>query len=158
MSKEARRLAMIEGRPYQIVFDEKGFRATRYFSAYAEQADLADFLAELNLANDAVEATRSDLVEDEPNSLETALGIPDRYSDRQLAAAYEFEDGYRCEIYLWGEAEPVPIEGALTRTWIFQPNGLCQPLRARFIREKSFFEVTFNSLTGDIIRERSGSE
>jgi len=158
MAKEARRRAIAERRPYQITFTEDGFIATRFFSPYAEQSDLDTFIQEINLANEAFVANRTDLVEEDPDSLETILGIPDLFEDQQLALSYKLPKGFTTLLYLWGEEEPVPISGALTKTWVFQATGISRPIRARFEKEGAYFEVTFNALTADIEKERSRVE
>ncbi len=38
-------------------------------------------------------------------------------------------------------------------TWVFQPSGICEPIRVRFTRGEAFLEARFDPLTADVAEE-----
>lgn len=58
--------------------------------------------------------------------------------------SYNLPTDARYTLQRLGDKEFHPPEGA---PWLFQPDGLCEPIRARFQREKSWMEFEFNPLT-----------
>ena len=50
------------------------------------------------------------------------------------------------------------MTGGEFRRWIFQPSGMCEPLKVRMEADAAFFEIEFHPLTADIVRERSWVE
>jgi hypothetical protein len=45
------------------------------------------------------------------------------------------------------------LEGDLIKLWVFQPSGICQPLRVHVERQSATFDIEFGALTADIIKE-----
>jgi hypothetical protein len=56
-------------------------------------------------------------------------------------------------IQFWYDTEPMFLEGDLVKLWVFQPSGICQPLKVHIQRESATFDVEFAALTADIVKE-----
>ena len=150
MAQEARRRAIAEARPYQIVFEESGFKATRYFDPYAEGIEIEDFLRDTGLRAEAADLARDPFAED--RAVEDGA-VPELLPrDPDLALEYELPEGLRYEVRFWGEPEPVPLT-TRHRSWVFQPTGICNPIRVRFEKGSGYAEASFNALTAQIDEE-----
>lgn len=159
LARDIRLRSMKERRPYQIVFDSDGFRATRFFQPYGGQEEFENLkieLEELARRDEMIEASQArgiDLSEQtvDPRQEEIEEGL-------RFFAEYEWPAGVVCSLRFWDEVQWVDLSGGEFRRWIFQPSGMCEPLRIRVEADGSFFEIEFHPLTADIKRERSWVE
>jgi len=71
---------------------------------------------------------------------------------------YEMDSALQVSVKLWNETQWVSLSGSEYRRWIFQPSGMCEPMRFRVEADKSFFEVEFHPLTADVKSEKSWVE
>jgi len=159
MAREVRLRAMREGRPYEIIFAQDGVRAGRFFQPYGglesfESSRLA--MEELARRDAMVEASRA-------RGIDLENVAPDRRREQieeglRYQAEYLFPPGVRCSLRFWNDTQWISLEGAEIRRWIFQPSGMCEPLKFRVEAQDHFFEVEFHPLTGDIRSERSWVE
>jgi hypothetical protein len=53
----------------------------------------------------------------------------------------------------WNEPQIADMSGDLVKLWVFQPTGICVPLKMHLERQSAVFDVEFGALTADIIRE-----
>jgi prepilin-type N-terminal cleavage/methylation domain-containing protein len=97
---EARKLAVKENRPYEIVLKDKGYSLELYHTEKKAKEDVV----------------RS-----------STLGSNVRYS-----------------VERWGERG---FELPASEPWIFQPDGICEPIRVRFESKKAWMEYSFAPLT-----------
>lgn len=167
MAKEARLRAMKEKRPYQIAFYADGFSASRYFNPYIQLSELQDYLTNADqIAQEAAIRSADDRTPDEDNgaaatspSGETEIPGNSAAGSQQAAdewtAEYKLPAGTTYTIQFWHELEPVPVEGELVKLWVFQPSGICQPLKLQLDRPSASFEIEFGALTADIVHEVS---
>ncbi|MEM9016301.1 MAG: type II secretion system protein [Verrucomicrobiota bacterium] len=159
LAREVRLRSMRERRPYQIVFDQSGFRASRFFHPYGgpeefEELQLElDALAQRDAMIEASQARGIDLEAIEVDPRIEAVEAGFRYR-----AEYEFEPGLNVSVRFWNETQWVALGGGEFRRWIFQPSGMCEPMRFRVEADEAFFEVEFHPLTADIKSERSWVE
>jgi len=159
MAREVRLRAMKESRPYQIVFDREGFRASRFFQPYGGAEEFDELQLELEqleqqeaiIEASAARGISTANVEEDLRREEIEAGL--RYS-----AAYEVDPSIRCSLRIWNEPDWISLTGGEFRRWIFQPSGMCEPMSVRMENEGSFFEVTFHPLTADIQSERAWVE
>lgn len=163
MARTVRARAMAEQRPYQIAFDHRGFHAARYFNPYGESEEFDDLLRQIEVIEEQqeiIEASRQ-------RGIDLGAGHKETQADRDFKMAqegmqyhesYEFPEGIHFELLYWGETEWIDMDSGLFRRWVFQPSGMCQPLRIRVQSENAFFEVEFHPLTGDIKSEKSWVE
>jgi prepilin-type N-terminal cleavage/methylation domain-containing protein len=63
-------------------------------------------------------------------------------------------DPSECEMLFWGDAEWDRLEADDIRRWVFQPSGIASPVRLRLRTAAVEIEVSFDALTGEVIRER----
>lgn len=165
LAKEARLRAMKERRPYQVAITAQGFTASRYFDPYLNFAELTEFLA---LADEAenqglrldeyIEPTSSmpdpssvgKVSESAPASTGQAQVIKPEWNER-----YVFPEGTQVAVQFWHEMVPTPVEGELIKLWVFQPNGMCEPMKIHLQRQNAQFNLEFNALTADIVKETS---
>lgn len=159
LAREARMRAMQEKRPYQVAFHGTGFTASRYFNPYLQLAELNEFL-EAGEAAPAVESTvdqgeKSDMDSGGGSIKTTDLPIapPPPKFDEHWSEKYELPQQVKYAIQHWYDAEPTPIEGNLVKLWVFQPSGVCQPLKIHVEGPSSTFDVEFGALTADIVKE-----
>jgi len=159
MARHARTRAMAEQRPYQIAFDETGFRAARFFNPYggSEEFDALQLeLAELERRDEMIEASMArgiTLEEQERDAQLEQLNEGIRFQE-----TYKIEPSLRYRIKMWGDTDWQEMTPGMFRRWVFQPSGMCEPLRIQVENDTSYFEVEFHPLTGDIRREQSWVE
>lgn len=96
----ARKLAVTEGRPYEIILDPAGFSLEPFSSDPKQKAAV---VSRVKLASSI------------------------RYSIRR-----------------WGEKD---FGNASGKSWVFQPDGICEPIRVHFENRDGWIEDTFNPLT-----------
>jgi len=159
MAREVRNRAMAEQRPYQIAFDSDGFRAALYFNPYGgrEEFDkLQQLIKEQQARDEIAEASQKrgiSLEEIPPDPrLETAR------AGLNYTNSYQIPDGIRYQLRSWKDTEWLNMEGATFRRWVFQPSGMCDPLKIQFQSDNAFFEVEFHPLTADLKSETSWVE
>ena len=158
LAREARQRAMQEKRPYQVAFHATGFTASRYFNPYLQLAELNEFLA----AEETFTVVESTVAEGDKTDLdnggnvkatELPLAPPPPKFDEHWSENYELPKEVKYQIQHWYDAEPTPIEGEVVKLWVFQPSGVCQPLKVHVEGASSTFDVEFAALTADIVKE-----
>lgn len=159
LAREARMRAMQEKRPYQVAFHATGFTASRYFNPYLQLTELNEFLA----AGEAAPAVESTIEEGDKTDIdnggrsnkttELPLAPPAPKYDEYWSEKYELPKEVKYLIQHWYDAEPTPIEGEMVKLWVFQPSGVCQPLKIHVEGPSSTFDVEFAALTADIVKE-----
>lgn len=164
LAKEARLRAMKERRPYQVAITAQGFTASRYFDPYLNFTELTTFLSTIDAAEEAgIPMNPEDPVSSLPDPSSAgnvneatagSTGVPPppkpEWNER-----YTLPEGTRLATQYWHESVPTPVEGELVKLWVFQPTGMCEPLKLSLTREGASFEIEFSALTADIVRERS---
>lgn len=159
LAREARMRAMQEKRPYQVAFHATGFTASRYFNPYLQLAELNEFLASGEEAPAVVssveEGDKTDLDNGGRSNKTTELPLapPAPKYDEHWSENYELPKEVKYAIQHWYDAEPTTIEGELVKLWVFQPSGVCQPLKIHVEGPSSTFDVEFAALTADIVKE-----
>ncbi len=164
LAKMARLKAMLEKRPYQLAITSQGFTASRYFDPYLKLAELTDFLA---LSDQAEEAKVPD--EDAPpkdagadpasagkvNEAAPLVSGQAPQSKPEWNERYTLKPGTAVATQFWHESSMMPLEGETVRLWVFQPNGMCEPIKIQLTHETATLQVEFNALTADVTREMS---
>ncbi|MDZ4289207.1 MAG: type II secretion system protein [Prosthecobacter sp.] len=159
MAKEARIRAMREKRPYQVAFYGTGFTASRYFNPYLQLADLNLYLEEsetgVSRLNPNADDNEADLDAGASTTAKTQLPLAPvgPKLDDHWTEKYVLPENTHYSIKFWHEIEEIPIEGEVVKLWVFQPSGICQPLKIHLERQPSTFDVEFGALTADIVRE-----
>lgn len=165
LAKEARLRAMKERRPYQVAITAQGFTASRYFDPYLNYAELTTFLSTIDAAEQA--GVPPELDEEPASSLpdpasagnvnETAPGSTGQPPPvkPEWTARYTLPTGTTVATQYWHEAVPTPVEGEMVKLWVFQPTGICEPLKLHLAHENASFDIEFSALTADIVKERS---
>ncbi|OYW31190.1 MAG: hypothetical protein B7Z47_01790 [Chthoniobacter sp. 12-60-6] len=159
MARECRMRAMQEKRPYQVAFHATGFTASRYFNPYLQLTELNEFLAsgeEEPLVESTIEEGEKTDLDNGGNSNKTTdlpLAPPAPKFDEHWTEKYELPQEVKYAIQHWYDAEPTPLEGDLVKLWVFQPSGVCQPLKIHVEGSASTFDVEFAALTADIVKE-----
>lgn len=159
LAREVRLRAMKEQRPYQIVFDSEGFRASRFFQAYGgveEFEELQRELAQLDQEDAIREASQARGISLE--TVENDAALEELEEGIRFAAEYTVDPSLRLSLRVWNETDWILLRGGEFRRWVFQPSGMCEPMSVRMENDGSFFEVTFHPLTADIQSERSWVE
>ena len=158
LAREARMRAMKEKRPYQVAFHATGFTASRYFNPYLQLAELNEFLT----AGESSTVVESTVAEGEKTDIDSGGNVkatelplappPPKY-DEYWSEKYELPKEVKYQIQHWYDAEPTLIEGEVVKLWVFQPSGVCQPLKVHVEGTSSIFDVEFAALTADIVKE-----
>lgn len=159
VARDVRNRALAEQRPYQIAFDADGFRASRYFNPYGgkEEFDkLQDLLKVQQQRLQIVEASRDRGVQ--LDQVATDLRAEAAIAGLTYSAFYEIPDGIDFRLRSWRDTDWLEMEGGTFRRWVFQPSGMCDPLKVQFQSDNAFFEVEFHPLTADIKSETSWVE
>ncbi|MCB1079093.1 MAG: prepilin-type N-terminal cleavage/methylation domain-containing protein [Verrucomicrobiae bacterium] len=164
LARTVRSRAMAEQQPYQIAFDQRGFHAARFYNPYGKSEEfdqLVQDIAVIEQQQEIIEASKK-------RGIDMSEGLPPTAEDRvnetlqeglRYHESYELPDDVRYSLLFWGETEWLDMTGSGEfRRWVFQPSGMCQPLKIRVESEHSFFEVEFHPLTGDVKSEKSWVE
>lgn len=161
LAKEARLRAMKEKRPYQIAFHAGGFTASRYLTPYLQLSELNEFLAEVEqkvLEPPAEEEETANLFN--PTRPTDDQTIYTKTADQGASFAewtetYKLRANTRVSVQFWYDFQPAPVEGEIVKLWVFQPTGICQPLKVGIEHETASAVVEFDALTADIVKESS---
>lgn len=156
LAREARMRAMTEKRPYQVAFYSGGFTASRYFNPYLQLAELQDFMQVAENPppeKDAFEKNDIDNGGSVTKTTELPLAPPAPKYDEYWSEKYEMPPDMKCALQFWYDTEPAFLEGDHVKLWVFQPSGICQPIKVHIERESATFDVEFGALTANIIRE-----
>jgi len=159
MARDVRNRALAEQRPYQIAFDAEGFRASRYFNPYGgkEEFDqLQDLLKVQQEQMKIIEASRERGIslEDQRANIRMQSAL----SGMNFSTSYKVPDELDYKVRFWRDTEWIEMEGGEFRRWVFQPSGMCDPMKIQFQSDNAFFEVEFHPLTADIKDETSWVE
>ena len=159
LAKEARIRAMREKRPYQVAFYQGGFVASRYFSPYLQLTELTEFLAEVETGNLRLNPN----ADDADNDLDAGAGEQPKTQLPMAPAGPKLNDNWeehynlpqdvQYSLKFWNEPQIADMSGDLVKLWVFQPTGICVPLKMHLERQSAVFDVEFGALTADIIRE-----
>lgn len=159
LAREARMRAMKEKRPYQVAFHATGFTASRYFNPYLQLSELNEFL----VAGETAPVVESTIQLKDKADLDSGAGLtkttelpiapPPPKFDEYWSEKYELPKEVTYAIQHWYDAESTKIEGDLVKLWVFQPSGVCQPLKIHVEGPASTFDVEFAALTADIVKE-----
>ena len=176
LAKEARLRAIKEKRPYQIAFTPTGFYATRYFDPYLTVTTLTDFVTQADLAaeaglkeeeapdaeagaeNQAITAALTGVAPgDTPanSTAATAESPQEAFLKAEWVERYDLPVGTTVGVQYWYETVPTVVAGEMVKLWVFQPTGICDPIKLSLEREGASFAVEFSALTVDIVRETS---
>jgi len=159
LAKEARIRAMREKRPYQVAFYPGGFVASRYFTPYLQLAELTTFLQEgetgVSRLNPNSDDNDADLDAGAGEVPKTALPLAPTAPklDDNWQEHYDLPQDTQYAIKFWHDLEETPVSGEVVKLWVFQPTGICQPLKIRLERQSAVFNVEFGALTADIVKE-----
>lgn len=159
LAKDARIRAMREKRPYQVAFYPGGFVASRYFSPYLQLAELTSFLEEeetgVRRLNPNADDADSDLDAGAGTTSTSTLPLAPEGPkiDDNWQEHYDLPQETHYTLKFWHELEETAVEGEVVKLWVFQPSGICQPLKLRLERPSAVFAVEFGALTADITRE-----
>lgn len=156
MAREVRMRAMTEKRPYQVAFHSKGFTASRYFNPYLQLAELEEFIATAEnppADEKPFETTDLDNGGKLTKTTDLPLAPPAPKHDEHWTEKYEMPGDMQYAIQFWYDTEPMFLEVDLVKLWVFQPSGICQPLKVHIQRESATFDVEFAALTADIVKE-----
>ncbi len=159
MAKEARIRAMREKRPYQVAFYQGGFVASRYFSPYLQLSELTTFLQEeesgVRRLNPNADDNDADLDAGAGEAPKTALPLAptapklnDNWEEH-----YTLPQDVQFSLKFWHDTQETPVVGEIVKLWVFQPTGICVPLKLHLDRQSASFDVEFGALTADITRE-----
>lgn len=163
MARTARARAMAEQQPYQIAFDQRGFHTARFFNPYGKSEEFDELVREIAL----IEQRQEIIDASKERGIDPNEGREPTAQDRANEAVreglryhetYELPDGVRYSLLFWGETDWIDMQSGEFRRWVFQPSGMCQPLRIKVESDHSFFEVDFHPLTGDVKSEKSWVE
>ena len=177
MVQDVRKRALLEQEAYQIVFDADGFYALRYFNPYRNRADFKQLLIEMQAPQQGSAVTLDQVVRADAaatNATTSAPGAPLPGGQQNLLS--EIDDSrptlqtfrrrdtwvktYKKPVELdlsllfWGDSRWNKVENDYFRRWVFQPTGMCNPLQVRIEQGGGFFEVKFDPLTGEVLREK----
>ncbi|MDB6117686.1 MAG: hypothetical protein JWO08_1467, partial [Verrucomicrobiaceae bacterium] len=150
IAKDARLHAMKEQRPYQVVMTSTGFTATRYFDPYLSFADLSEFLTTTDAMGDdeppppdadptsAGASVQADNITgpvafDSPGNLPPTAKAPPR---KEWTEKYDLPSGTTYSVKFWHETDPTDIQGEVVKLWVFQPSGICEPLKVHLTRDQ----------------------
>jgi prepilin-type N-terminal cleavage/methylation domain-containing protein len=156
LAREARFRAMTEKRPYQVVLHATGFTASRYSNPYLTRAELIELIeTSKNPPAEQPQIEKNDLENGGGLTKTTQLTLappPPKY-DEYWTQNYEAPVDMKLAMQFWFDTDVTYLEGDMVKLWVFQPSGVCQPLKVHVERESATFDVEFAALTADIVKE-----
>lgn len=156
LAREARFRAMTEKRPYQVVLHATGFTASRYSNPYLTRAELIELIeTSKNPPAEQPQIEKNDLENGGGLTKTTQLTLappPPKY-DEHWTDNYEAPADMKLAMQFWFDTDVTHLEGDMVKLWVFQPSGVCQPLKVHVERESATFDVEFAALTADIVKE-----
>ncbi|MCB1061551.1 MAG: prepilin-type N-terminal cleavage/methylation domain-containing protein [Verrucomicrobiae bacterium] len=163
MAREVRSRAMAEQVPYQIAFDQRGFHAARFYNPYGESEEFDQLVRDIEMIDqqqEIIDASRARGIDMNAGQAPTAAdrALETARQGMKFHEAFELPDGIRYSLLFWGETEWIDMQSGLFRRWVFQPSGMCQPLKIKVEADNAYFEVEFHPLTADVKSERSWVE
>lgn len=158
LAKEARLRAMREKRPYQIAFHAGGFTASRYLSPYLQLSGLTEFLLEVEqkeLAPPEEEELSNEANQSRPDDTEQVIHTKtaDGGKFSEWTEDYKLPPNTTYTLQFWHELEALPVDGEVVKLWVFQPTGICQPLKVKLQYDTATFAIEYGALTADIVKE-----
>lgn len=170
LARTVRQRAIEDQVPYQIAFDGQGFHAARFFNPYGGAEEFAQVLRDMEALEQRrrlIEASRDRIGALADLTLDESLGSSQASSVGKRADAdassiyyetYQMPEGSNYELLFWGQTEWTPMQAGRFERWVFQPSGMCKPIKIRVNSQDAFFEVEFHPLTGDVKSERGWVE
>jgi prepilin-type N-terminal cleavage/methylation domain-containing protein len=163
LARTVRARAMTDQQPYQIAFDERGFHAARFFNPYGKAEEFDRLVQDIEIIEQQqkiIEASKARGIDPNAGSPPTARDRADETLREGLRyhETYALPNGVRYSLMFWGETDWIDMQSGEFRRWVFQPSGMCQPLKIKVESDSSFFEVEFHPLTSDVKSERSWVE
>jgi prepilin-type N-terminal cleavage/methylation domain-containing protein len=153
-ARECRARAMEEGRPYVIHFHSEGYVAGRFMGLVRTDTELDQLRERQALdprnSGGAMVAAYAELEAMGRGELpgvgagESAAGIAGGWGKE-----FTLGSGMVLEVGFWGEGEPKEVPRGVVRSWVFQPSGLCEPLRVRIGLRGETYPLQFSALTAD---------
>lgn len=171
MVQEIRQRAMREHRPYEIVMEESGLHALPGNPSFAKRDEFLKHLEELRTPppitefemdlpeTAAVERTApSAPAGTQPMAQKTENPAGQEAEKRKRpempwTQSIPLENGLKAEALFWGDGDWDRLEGDRMRRWVFQANGMCSPVRIRFVTPGATLEAAFDGLTGEMSGE-----
>ncbi len=160
MAREVRLRAMSEQRPYQIMFDSEGFKAARFYHPYGGREEFDQLkleLQQLDQRDAIIEASQARGI-DMSGGKEVDLKREAVEEGIRFLEEYTLENGVDYKLRFWDDTQWIDMSGGEFRRWVFQPSGMCEPLKIQVESDDAFFEIEFHPLTADIKKERSWVE
>ena len=160
MAREVRLRAMSEQRPYQIVFDSEGFKASRFYHPYGGREEFDELkmkLDQLDQRDAIIEASQARSI-DMSGPQDVDLQREQVEEGIRFLKEYDLENGVDYKLRFWDDTDWIDMNGGEFRRWVFQPSGMCEPLKIQVQSEGAFFEIEFHPQTADVKRERSWVE
>ena len=159
LAKEARMRAIREKRPYQVAFYSDGFTASRYFNPYLQKADLANYLQESETGvmrknpNGEEEAMDQDTGATTTPKTQLPLAPMGPKLDDHWTEKYQLPADAHYSFRFWYDVEDIPVEGEVVKLWVFQPTGICQPIKLHMDLPSATFDLEFGALTADLVKQ-----
>lgn len=160
LAKEARIRAIREKRPYQVAFSTNGFTASRYFNPYLQLADLNTYLQE---SETGVTRQNPNGDEDQPSDPDSGATATPKTQlplapvgpklDDHWTEKYDLPQDTHYTFKFWYDVDETPVEGETVKLWVFQPTGICQPIKIHLERPSAVFNLEFGALTADLVKE-----
>lgn len=150
LARTMRNRAMTTHAAFEIDFTPTGFCGRRHV-LYTDSA-AADATPPPKVGGDVASsgtATDSQTADDSKAS-------EDNHPDETIAE-YKLHADTTCQLLYWGSNHWIDVataDDSQPTQWVFQPSGLCNPIRVQFRKGEAWIEVAFNPLTVDIQEER----
>ncbi|MDB6071591.1 MAG: hypothetical protein JWL81_2762 [Verrucomicrobiales bacterium] len=171
MVQETRMRAMKEHRPYEIIMEQEGLHALPGNPSFSKRDEFFKHLEELRtpppvtefemetVETAAVERTAPStpagtkpLTQNPEPTAGNETGKRKR-PDMPWTQSIPLENGLKAEALFWGDGDWDRLEGDRMRRWVFQANGMCSPVRVRFVTPSATLEAGFDGLTGEMSGE-----
>jgi prepilin-type N-terminal cleavage/methylation domain-containing protein len=164
LAKTARMAAIRDQKPYQVALSADSFVASRYFDPYLDFNGLTEFLTENELLKEEAAAQaaaidpgeqplRTEDIDKAASQVSAQLAEREARPKPQWTASYKLPPNTQYMLQYWHETIPTQITGEVVKLWVFQPSGICEPLKLHLETDAATFDVEFSALTVDIVKE-----
>ncbi|WP_226373644.1 pilus assembly FimT family protein [Luteolibacter ambystomatis] len=138
MAKRARTIALLQQKPYAIVFMPGKIR----LMPLAETTGVEDSLSSSRGSTRSSHSAEKPSEDDQPS--------PSAAAQQPVYDEIPVNSDMTLNVRRWASDKWLPMDERRPQIWRFDPEGLCEPISVRLVYEESWIEDTFNPLTASI--------
>lgn len=138
MAKRARTIALLQQKPYAMVFMPGKVR----LMPLADTTGLDDSHSSSRGSSRSSHSAEKPSDDDQPS--------PEAAARQPVYDEIQVDSDMTMNVRRWASDKWLPMDERRPQVWRFDPEGLCEPITVRLVYQESWIEDTFNPLTASI--------